>query len=139
MAPALADAPDAGTATLVFSLQPGSFNDESLIIYLSELHDLLDGDKATVIWDGLTSHRSKKMTAFIKSQRHWLVTERLPPYGHELNPVEHVWGNVKGRELANLCLDSIGEAAYWVDDGHSRISRDAQLCLAFLKHCGLSL
>ena len=139
MAGALAYAPDGTDATLVFALQPGSFNDESLIIFLSELHELVDGEKATVIWDGLTSHRSKKMTAFIKSQRHWLVTERLPPYGHELNPVEQVWGNVKGRELANLCPDSIGEAAYWADDGLSRISGDAQLCRAFLRHCGLSL
>jgi transposase len=139
MAGALADGADGADATLVFSLQPGSINDESLIIFLSELHDLLDEDKATVIWDGLTSHRSKKMTAFIKSQRHWLVVERLPSYGHELNLVEQLWGNVKGRELANLCTDSIGEAAYWADDGLSRISGDARLCRAFLRHCGLSL
>lgn len=79
------------------------------------------------------------MTGFLKSQRHWLVVERLPPYGHELNPVEQVWGNVKGRELANLCPDSIGEAAHSADDGLSRISGDTKLCRAFLRHCGLSL
>ena len=139
MAAALAYAPDASDATLIFSMQPGSYNDESLMVFLTEMHELLEGDKATLIWDGLPSHRSNKMKAFVKSQRHWLVIEALPPYGHELNPVEQVWGNVKGRELANLCPDTIDEAARTADDGPSRISGDAQLCFAFLRHCGLSL
>jgi hypothetical protein len=139
MAAALAYRPDASDASLIFAMQPGSYNDEALIIFLSELRDLLGGDKVTLIWDGLTSHRSKKMTAYLKGQRHWLVIERLPPYGHDLNPVEQVWGNVKGRELANLCPDSIGEAAWWAEEGLERVGGDAQLCFAFLRHCGLSL
>jgi len=139
MAGALAYAPDGSGATLIFSMQPGSYNDESLIVFLTDLHDHLDGAKATVIWDGLPSHRSRKMAAFVKSQRHWLVVERLPPYGHELNPVEQVWGNVKGQELANLCPETIREAAETADGGLARIGGDAQLCLAFLRHCGLSL
>ena len=139
MAGAVAYRPDASDASLIFSMQPGSYNDESLIDFLGELHDLLGGDKVTLIWDGLPSHRSKKMMTYPKGQRHWLVTERLPPYGHDLNPVEQVWGNVKGRELANLCLDSIAEAAWWADEGLERVGGDAQLCFAFLKHCGLSL
>ncbi|MGD0985477.1 MAG: IS630 family transposase, partial [Acidimicrobiales bacterium] len=68
-----------------------------------------------------------------------LVIERLPPYGHDLNPIEQVWGNVKGQELANLCPESIDEAACTADTGLSRVGGDAQLCFAFLRHCGLSL
>ena len=56
MAGALAFTPDGTEATLVFAMQPGLFNDESLISFLTEVHELLDGDKATVIWDGLPSH-----------------------------------------------------------------------------------
>ena len=56
-----------------------------------------------MIWDGLPSHRSKAMTAWINKQRSWLVVERLPAYAPDLNPVELLWGNVKGVELANLC------------------------------------
>ncbi len=41
MASALAFAPGGTDATLVFSMQPGSFNDESLIIFLDEVHELL--------------------------------------------------------------------------------------------------
>ena len=139
MASALAFAPDGTDSNLVFSMRPGSFNDEALIEFLVELHELMSGDKVTLIWDGLTSHRSKKMKAFLKTQRHWLVTERLPPYGHDLNPVEQVWGNLKNRELANLCPDSVEEAAVFADDGLLRIGEDTRPCFSFLKHCGLSL
>lgn len=139
MAAALAYRPDGSDATLVFGMQPGSYNDAALIGFLTELHELLDGEKVTVIWDGLPSHRSKTMRTFVTSQRHWLVIERLPSYGHELNPVEQVWGNVKGRELANLCPDSIDDAARTADCGLSRVGGDPDLCFAFLRHCGLFL
>jgi len=135
MASALAFAPDRSDAALMFSMRAGSFNDEALIEFISELRELLGGDKATLIWDGLPSHRSRTMTAFLKTQRHWLVTERLPPYG----PVEQVWGNLKNRELANLCPDTVEEAAVFADDGLMRIGEDTSLCFSFLRHCDLSL
>ena len=137
MASAFAFARDGSDASLVFSMRAGSFNDEALIEFLGELRELLGGDRATLIWDGLPSHRSRAMSAFLKTQRHWLVTERLPPYGHDLNLVEQVWGNLKNRELANLCPDSIGEAAVSADDGLMRIGEDTSLCLSFLGLLGL--
>ena len=94
MASALGFAPDGSDAMLVFSMRAGSFNDESLMEFITELRELLEGDKATLIWDGLPSHRSRAMNQFLKTQRYWLVTERLPAYGHDLNPVEQVWGNL---------------------------------------------
>jgi hypothetical protein len=50
------------------------------------------------------------MRAFLASQRDWLVTERLPAYAPELNPVEGLWSNLEGQELANLACDTLGEA-----------------------------
>ena len=50
-----------------------------------------------------------------------------------------VWGNLKNREPANLCPDSVEEAAVSADDGLMRICSDTRHCLSFLKHCGLSL
>jgi transposase len=49
------------------------------------------------------------MQAFIASQRGWLVVERLPGYAPELNPVEGLWSNLKGQELANYAADTIEE------------------------------
>ena len=139
MSAALCVRPDGSDATLVFAVQPGSYNDETLIEFLGELHKLLDGDKVTLIWDGLPSHRSRAMKTFLASQRHWLVVEALPGYAYDLNPVEQVWGNLKGTELANLCPDTIEEAAENVDAGLCRIGSETDLCLAFLRHAGLRL
>ncbi len=130
---------DGSEAWLVFQMRPGSYNEETLIEFLGELHDHLDGDKVTVLWDGLPSHRSRAMKAFIVSQRSWLVVEPLPGYAHDLNPVEMIWGNLKASELANLCPDTIEEAALYADAGLERIGGDAQLCLAFLRHTDRSI
>jgi DDE superfamily endonuclease len=37
----------------------------------------------------------------LAAARDWLTVCRLPPYAHELNPVEPVWSHLK-RSLANL-------------------------------------
>ena len=92
-----------------------------------------------MIWDGLPSHRSRRMQAWIRRQRRWLVVERLPGYAPDLNPVEGLWGNLKGTELANLCADSIDEPAHAARAGIDRVRADHDLAFAFLRHCGLSL
>ena len=97
------------SAELVFGMRAGSYDEDSLIEFVEELHTHLAGQKVTLLWDGLPSHRSKKMKRFIASQRGWLVVERLPAYAPELNPVEKLWANLKGRELANLCAETLDE------------------------------
>jgi transposase len=139
MSAAVGFAPDGSDAWLVFGMRPGAYNQESIIEFLEDLHAHLGGAKLTLIWDGLPSHRSKVMKAWFASQRDWLVVERLPGYGHDLNPVELVWGNLKSSELANLCPDTIEEAAVHAEEGLDRIGSDAGLCFAFLRHCGLEL
>ena len=139
MATALVYEPDGSDAQLIFGMRPGAYNDDSLIEFLAATHDLLDGRKVTLIWDGLPSHRSKKMTAWIAEQRSWLRVERLPGYAHELNPVEGVWGNLKGNELANYCPNTIEELEHKANDGLCRIGSDAQLCKAFLGQTPLRL
>jgi transposase len=49
------------------------------------------------------------MSAYLARQRHRLTVERLPGYAPDLNPVEVLWGNIKGQELANRCPDDLGE------------------------------
>lgn len=139
MAAAVAYGHDRSDAQIVFQTRPGAYNDESLITFLDALHDELNGAKATVIWDGLPSHRSRRMQAYIRTQRHWLVVERLPGYAPDLNPVECLWGNVKGTELANLCADTIDECATAAHAGIERVRTDTDLAFAFLRQCGLSL
>lgn len=139
MSGALAYRPDRSEAALLFQIKEGAYNTESLIEFLTDLHEHFDGDKVTLIWDGLPSHRSKQMKAWIATQRHWLRVEQLPGYAHDLNPIEMVWGNVKQVELANLCPDTIDEAHQAAEAGLERIGSSYQLCFAFLDHTGLTL
>src|SRR6266700_3359996 len=138
LAGALAYEPDGSDAHLFFELRPGAYNDETLIEFLSELYE---AEQRTVllIWDGLPSHRSRRMSDWVATQRHWLSVERLPGYAPDLNPIENVWGNLKSQELANLCADAIDKVAGIAEEGLDRIGTDAGLCLAFLHHSGLRL
>jgi transposase len=139
MAGALVYEPDGSDAHLVFQMRLGAYNDESLIEFLTELRSL-EGDRpVVVIWDGLPWHRSRRMTDWVATQTDWLEVERLPGYAHDLNPIEHVWGSLKSKELANLCPDTIAAAADIADQGLNRIGSDRDLCHAFLRHTGLKL
>jgi transposase len=138
IAGALAYEPDGSDAHLVFQLRPGAYNDETLIDFLAEVHEHEQYRPLILIWDGLPSHRSRRMLDWLADQRAWLSAERLPRYAPDLNPIEQVWGNVKSKELANLCA-TIGEVSDAAEEGLHRISSDAPLCFAFLCHTGLRL
>jgi hypothetical protein len=73
MSDAVAYAHDRSDARIVFHTRAGAYNDESLIEFLAALHDELAGAKVTLIWDGLPSHRSRKMHAYIRAQGRWLA------------------------------------------------------------------
>jgi transposase len=138
LAGALAYEPDGSDAHLFFELRPGAYNDETLIAFLSALNEV-ERRNVLLIWDGLPSHRSRRMSDWIASQRHWLSVERLPGYAPDLNPIENVWGNLKSQELANLCSNTIDQVADIAEGGLDRIGSDAALCFAFLRHSGLRL
>ena len=130
---------DGSDAHFVFQLRPGAYNDETLIDFLAEVHRHEKQRSILLIWDGLPSHRSRRMLDWVADQREWLSIERLPGDAPDLNPIEQAWGNVKSQELANLCVDTIGEVSDAAKDGLDRISSDASLCFAFLRHTGLRL
>jgi transposase len=136
LAGALAYEPDGSAAHLVFQFCPGAYNDQLLIEFLSELNQL-EQRPLVLIWDGLPSHRSGRMCEWLATQRSWLRVESLPSYAPDLNPTEQVWGNLKSKELANFCADTIDQVAGAAEDGLSRIGTDARLCFAFLRHSGL--
>jgi transposase len=139
MATALCYGSCGGGASLAFHRHPDAYNTDTLIDALSELRRALGGEKATLLWDGLPAHRSKTMRAWLGRQRHWLVVEPLPGYAPELNPVEALWSNLKGVELANLAGDTLDEVTAAAEHGIQRIRGTPHLAYSFLRHCGLSL
>src|SRR6266542_5261683 len=138
VAGALAYEPDGSDAQLIFAMRPGAYNGETLIEFLIELDEIVQR-RVILLWDGLPAHRSRRMTEWIARQRTGLQVERLPGYAPELNPTEQVWGSIKSTELANVCANTIDEVADHAEDGLDRVTNDAPLCLAFLRHCGLRL
>jgi transposase len=137
MAAALCVRPGGGGSRLAFHIQPGSYDTGTLLVALGELRRFLAGEKATLIWDGLPAHRSRKMHDWIDQQRSWLVVERLPAYAPDLNPVERLWSNLKGVELANLVTEHLDELIATAGAGIDRIRRTPNLAYGFLHGCGL--
>ena len=128
-----------GAASLAFHHQQGAYNTQTLIGALVQLRRFLGGQKATLLWDGLPVHRSHAMGVWLRRQRSWLVVEPLPVYAPELNPVEPLWSNLKGVELANLAGDTLDDIIAAAERGIHRIRHTHHLPRSFLRHCGLSL
>jgi len=128
-----------GGAQLAVHQHPDAYDTDSLIGALEQLRGWLGGQKATLLWDGLPAHRSRVMRAWLGRQRSWLVVEPLPGYAPELNPVEALWSNLKGVELANLAGESLTEVTAAAERGIQRIRSTHYLAYSFLRHCGLSL
>jgi transposase len=129
---------DGGRARLLMHTTHGAYNDELLIEVLLDLRRYLRGAPATIVWDGLPSHRSRVMKAFLAQQRSWLITEHLPGYAPELNPVEALWSSLKGSEFANRCDDTVSGLEDTAEIGATRVGSNQQLMFSFLAKSGLS-
>jgi putative transposase len=78
------------------------------------------------------------MKEYLLKERSWLTVERLPGYAPDLNPVETLWGNIKGQELANRCAADLAELDTAVRGGLERVAQSGKLPFSFLEHAGLS-
>jgi transposase len=79
------------------------------------------------------------MRDWIRTQRSWLVVERLPAYAPEFNPVEGLWSSLKAVELANLAVPTPAEVIEQAHQGVERVRRTPHLAYSFLRHAGLSI
>jgi transposase len=93
------------------------------------------GDPVVLVWDNLNTHVSAAMAEIIAA-RPWLTVFRLPPYAHELNPVEPVWSNLK-RSLANLTKHNLAELTALVKTRLRRMQYRPALLAGFLTSTGL--
>lgn len=119
-----------------FRLYPGTIRSPQVIDFLEHLLRHLPG-KLMVIWDGLPSHRSRKVHAFVDQQEGRLVLEFLPAYAPELNPVEYLWGYWKHHALANFCPKTFSELSCHARQALRRMRQRKPLVEAFWKQAGL--
>ena len=103
---------------------------------LDAAHQQLGGP-LVVVWDNLNTHLSAAMAELVAA-RPWLTVYRLPPYAHELNPVEPVWSHLK-RSLANLTKHTLAELTALVKTRLKRMQHRPGLLAGFLAGTGLDL
>ena len=123
---------------LWFRTAPGDCNRYRVLATLKALARDVRGRRIIIVWDQLPAHKSRVVRTWLDTQHRWLRIEWLPGYAPDLNPAELVWGNVKGRELANRCSEDLADAASALRRGMGRVRRSRTLARAFLKHTGLS-
>lgn len=95
------------------------------------------GGPLVVVWDNLNAHISGAMAELIAA-RDWLTVYRLPPYAHELNPVERAWAHLK-RSLANLARHTISQLTALIKTRLRRMQYQPGLLDGFIASTGLDL
>jgi hypothetical protein len=111
------------------------FTEADYAALLDAAHQQLGGP-LIVVWD-LNTHVSAAMSELITA-RDWLTVFHLPPYAHELNPVELVWSHLK-RSLANLAKRNLRELTVLVKTRLRRMQFRAGLLDGFLASTRLDL
>jgi hypothetical protein len=164
MSAALAYRPDNSQGALLFQVKEGAHNTESLIESPCTPRGAeVSGSGGTT--DDAMGHRPEENSCPIVddagrarkncTSHGWIDPWSRPASGGfatpasthpdtqgdapDLNPVELLWGNVKGVELANLCPDTIDQAQAAAEAGLERVGSNFHLFSAFLTHCGLTL
>jgi transposase len=112
------------------------FTETDFARLLDAAHQQLDGP-LVVIWDNLNVHVSEAMTGIVAA-RDWLTIYRLPPYAHELNPVEPVWSHLK-RSLANLAKRNLPQLTALIKTRLKRMQYRPALLDGFLASTRLDL
>jgi DDE superfamily endonuclease len=110
------------------------FTEADYAALLDAAHQQLGGP-IVLVWDNLSTHTSRAMAELIAG-RPWLTVFRLPPYAHELNPVESVWAHLK-RSLANLTKHTLAELTVLVKTRLKRMQYRPALLAGFLASTGL--
>jgi DDE superfamily endonuclease len=110
------------------------FTEAEYAALLDAAHRQLGGP-IVLVWNNLSTHTSKAMAELIAA-RPWLTVYRLPPYAHELNPVEPVWAHLK-RSLANLTKHTLAALTALVKTRLKRMQYRPGLLAGFLTSTGL--
>jgi transposase len=131
--------PDGRRVRLLVDHTISAYNTGKLITALRRLPTLLDHAPVILIWDGLPSHRSAAMKAWLADQSDWLRVVPLPGYAPELDPVEPLWSAIKGKDIANHAAADLTELWQAANRGLQRIRRNATLLWSFLAHTGLTI
>ena len=119
-----------------FRLYPGAIRQAEVIDFLKALVRHIE-KPLLIVWDRLPAHRSRLVREFIELSEGHIVTEYLPAYAPELNPVEYIWSYWKQHELPNVCPKDYGQLSRRARRALRRMQRKPRLVTAFWKQSSL--
>jgi transposase len=129
--------PGCPSGKFYFRFFPGAIRSAQIIEFLAALKRQIKRP-LLIIWDGVATHRSHKLKAWLEDQNGQIAAARLPPYAPELNPVEAIWACLNKHEIANLCLNTIGEVGHYARNRLKSMQRRPNLVTAFSKQAELA-
>lgn len=100
-----------------------SVNSACMQVFIEELAARYPGERIVMILDGAGWHRSAELKLPVNLRLVW-----LPPYSPELNPVEHIWDDLREKYFYNrvfASLDALEDhllaALQTYEQDHSRV------------------
>ena len=121
-------------AWMGFELLEGAYDTRQCIRVLEGLGH----QPVTVTWDNLGAHHAGDLQDWAATQP-WLELAYLPSYAPELDPVEGLWANLKGWELASRCCADRAGLIATAQVGSIRARRDPELLRSLLAGTGLTI
>jgi transposase len=113
-----------------------SITSKEVVAFLGQLQRMIPG-LLLVIWDGIPTHRSKKIKAYLAAGAAKRIhLEQLPGYAPDLNPTEWAWSYLKVAELANTSCDYLSEVETLIHKAKRRMQGRPKLIQAFIRDAG---
>jgi len=81
----------------------GKMDTVSMGAFLRQVSHKHPEEFVMMVVDGAPSHRAEHLRVPKN-----MVLVKLPPYSPELNPVEHLWDELREKEFANRVFETLG-------------------------------
>ena len=121
-----------------FRFFDGAVRSEQIIEFLTALKRQIRR-KLLIVWDGVGTHKSRRVREWLEQQEGQIAIAFLPPYAPELNPVEAIWAYLKKHEIANLCPTRLAEVSDFARRRLKSMQRRPSLIRAFWQQAELAL
>jgi transposase len=96
-------------------------NAHTMSVHLQHVANEYPDEEILMILDGASWHRAKDLRI-----PHNMTLKLLPPYSPELNPVEHLWDDIREKYFANQFFNSLDAVAEQLTDALREMHSDRQ-------------
>lgn len=112
--------------------QDQPFTGEDIVWFLKKLCGRYRKRDLLIIWDGAAIHRCEAVKALLKNKPGRIHLERLPAYSPELNPVELLWSQLKGK-MKNQVFINLEQLTEVVLQQIALIEKEPKLIRAYFR------